>query len=335
MARKTAVVTALGLLAAMGGTLLVVKSIRSRYVEIRAYTDDASGLDEGTSVRLNGISIGELDKIVLTNSRDPKRKILFVMKVRTRHLPEIPRDSLVGVAATNLLGNYFLDILRGQSSQPVAPGGELQTTQAADPSRLLAQMSNEFQGIQAIVDRANKLLAGVDAGHGNIGMWQKHGVDKLNGVSAEFNQVTDDIRSSHGSLGKLGELSAQMESSQKRLDDLIAGFQAGQGTAGKLQALSEEIREMSTEASRLTADFSSDQGPGKRLTKLQDRMDLLRERFQSALDRSSSGQGTLGQLSVNPQLSEALAGAGTQFQTLAQDLKANPRKFLSFQLRLF
>ena len=51
------------------------------------------------------------------------------------------------------------------------------------------------------------------------------------------------------------------------------------------------------------------------------------------MDKINSGQGTLGQLMVNPQLYEALTGATREFQSLAKDIRANPKKFLLDQAR--
>ena len=50
------------------------------------------------------------------------------------------------------------------------------------------------------------------------------------------------------------------------------------------------------------------------------------------MDRINSGQGTFGQLMVNPQLSEALAGTTREFQELAKGLRANPGKFIALKL---
>src|SRR4051812_4703663 len=58
------------------------------------YMDDASGLANGTPVRLNGISIGFLDALQLTGSRDPKRAVQFQMLVKRRYLADIPVDSI-------------------------------------------------------------------------------------------------------------------------------------------------------------------------------------------------------------------------------------------------
>ena len=56
-------------------------------------------------------------------------------------------------------------------------------------------------------------------------------------------------------------------------------------------------------------------------------------KIDGMMDKINSGQGTVGQLMVNPQLNEALAGTTREFQELAKGLKANPRKFIA--LRLF
>ena len=64
-------------------------------------------------MRLNGITIGYLDKIQLTGSTDPKRAVEFNMKVQEEFLPQIPVDSVAGIGAANLLGDKFLNITKG------------------------------------------------------------------------------------------------------------------------------------------------------------------------------------------------------------------------------
>ena len=50
------------------------------------------------------------------------------------------------------------------------------------------------------------------------------------------------------------------------------------------------------------------------------------------MDKINSGQGTIGQLMVNPQLNEALDGATREFQALAKGLETNPQKFVTIRL---
>ena len=58
-------------------------------------------------------------------------------------------------------------------------------------------------------------------------------------------------------------------------------------------------------------------------------------KFNATIDKINSGQGTLGQFMVNPQLYDSLNGATREFQSLAKDMRANPKKFLTIRLVLF
>jgi phospholipid/cholesterol/gamma-HCH transport system substrate-binding protein len=58
----------------------------------------------------------------------------------------------------------------------------------------------------------------------------------------------------------------------------------------------------------------------------------LTAKIDGMMDKVNSGQGTIGQLMVNPQLNEALSGTTREFQELAKGLRANPRKFIALKL---
>ena len=83
----------------------------------------------------------------------------------------------------------------------------------------------------------------------------------------------------------------------------------------------------------MQADFAAGKGSLGKLNELQERFDGLTVKWNAMLDRINSGQGTAGQLLVNPQLNQALDGTMREFQGLAKGLKTNPRKFVA--LRVF
>src|ERR1700676_28664 len=84
-----------------------------KQAHLRTYMDDASGIPDGATVRLNGITIGVLNKLTLNTSRDPKRTVEFDMQVAERYLAQIPVDSVAGISAANLLGDKFINITKG------------------------------------------------------------------------------------------------------------------------------------------------------------------------------------------------------------------------------
>ena len=53
------------------------------------------------------------------------------------------------------------------------------------------------------------------------------------------------------------------------------------------------------------------------------------------LDKINAGQGTIGQLLVNPQLYDSVNGATRELNGLLKDFRANPKKFLYIKLGLF
>jgi phospholipid/cholesterol/gamma-HCH transport system substrate-binding protein len=53
------------------------------------------------------------------------------------------------------------------------------------------------------------------------------------------------------------------------------------------------------------------------------------------MDKINSGQGTIGQLLVNPSLYESLDGTMKEFHSFMKDFRANPKKFLTIKLVLF
>jgi phospholipid/cholesterol/gamma-HCH transport system substrate-binding protein len=58
-------------------------------------------------------------------------------------------------------------------------------------------------------------------------------------------------------------------------------------------------------------------------------------RLDSIMDKINSGQGTIGQLLVNPALYEDVDGLTREMHSLMKDFRANPKKFLTIQLKLF
>jgi phospholipid/cholesterol/gamma-HCH transport system substrate-binding protein len=322
------------------------QGIFRRYIPLYTYLSDAAGMANGTPVRLNGISVGYLNGLSLTNSSDRNRAVRFEMMVQKKYLADIPVDSVATIAAANLLGDKFINITRGQDRRTVQAGAELRGVEGQDIPELMAQSANLLQTFQTIVKRVDNLLAGVEAGKGNIGLLLKDDTlyRRLNGIAAEGQALLADVRNGHGTLSKLiysDEFYNELRSPIRRIDGMLADMQAGQGTAGKLlkdPALYDELHQTVQQIHTLVADANSGKGTlGKLLTsdELHQRLNDLLAKLNTTVDKINSGQGTVGQLMVNPQLYESMNGATREFQSLAKDIRANPKKFLTLRLALF
>jgi phospholipid/cholesterol/gamma-HCH transport system substrate-binding protein len=338
--------TACVILAVLIFLLTSTRGLFTHYAVLRTYLDDASGIGDNSEVRLNGISIGYLEKAQLTKSPDRKHTVEFDMLVKENYLAEIPVDSVAGVSASNLLGGKFINITKGQSPQHVQPGAELKSLPTQDIPELTAQMAGVLASFQTIVDRVNNLLLGVEQGKGNIGKLLKDEqlIDTLTALTVEGQKLLADVRSGKGTLSKLlyeDGLYQDMETPLKRIDSMLADVQAGQGNLGLLfkdRGLYNDFRATMSQIQALVADVNSGKGNAGKLLKdeqLYQQFNTLVAKLNTTMDKINSGQGSIGQFMVNPQLYESLNGATREFQSLAKDIRANPKKFLSIRLTIF
>jgi len=313
---------------------------------IRTYLDDAAGIAESTPVRLNGILVGAVQAVSLSGSKDPKRAVQFEMAIEGKFLKEIPEDSTAEISAANLLGDKFVNITKGRSANPVKPGAEIRSLVGQDIPELMAQSANLLDTLQDISKRADAILADVDAGKGNLGklLRDEELYNRLDGIALEGQQLLADVRNGKGTLSKLlydDALYEEVRAPIKRIDAMLADLQQGNGTAGKLlkdPQLYDAAQQTIAEMRRLTQELNAGKGTAGKLLKdekLYDQLNALAAKLDTTIDHINAGQGTVGQLLINPQLYEAMNGAMREFQSLAKDIRANPKKFLRIKLAIF
>jgi phospholipid/cholesterol/gamma-HCH transport system substrate-binding protein len=97
---------------------------------LRMYISEAAELAVGARVRLDGIDVGSVEGINLAGApATPERRIELVLRIEKRHQDKIRTDSTATLITEGLLGNRYVNILRGFSGSPIPPGGEIAATQ--------------------------------------------------------------------------------------------------------------------------------------------------------------------------------------------------------------
>jgi phospholipid/cholesterol/gamma-HCH transport system substrate-binding protein len=314
--------------------------------QLRTYMDDSSGMAEGATVRLNGILVGSVEELKLSGSKDRRRTIEIDLTIRSKYLTEIPKDSLAGIAASNLLGEKFINISRGTSPQHVQPGDEIGSVPSQDIPELMAQSASLLGQFQGLLTRVDAILRDVEAGKGNIGKFLKDEelYTRFNSALAETQQILTAVRSGKGTISRLlneDTLYQDIHGPLEKISTILSELQQGRGTAGKLlkdDALYDDLRKTTAQAHQLVADLEAGRGTAGKLLKdetLYNNINQLIARVDTTIDKLNAGQGTLGQLMVNPQLYESLNGVTGELHQFVKDLRANPKKFLRIKLAIF
>ncbi len=310
------------------------------------YMLDSAAMTDGSGVRLNGILIGKITRVELTGDKDNDRAIRMTMEIDSKWLANIPEDSIIGFSAENVLGAKFLNIRRGSSAKPIKDGGTLQSKDEKDFLEVVQSAMPLLESMQAILARINKIVAQVESGHGSIGkfIYDEQLYNRVNVALADITVLTGALKEGKGTMGRLifdEALYNDLQRTLKRFDTLATGLERGEGTAGKLMkdpALYDDLRKSSSELRTLLADLNAGKGTAGKLLKdeaLHKRMVGTLDRVNATIDRVNSGQGTLGQLMTNQALYDNINATSAQMNALMKDFRANPKKFLTIQLKLF
>lgn len=310
------------------------------------YMDDSAALAPKSQVRLNGILVGQIEKISFSGEKDARRTVVIEMKIRREYLAQIPEDSTTTISASNLLGDKFINITKGKSLNPVKDGGELKALDVKDIPELINRAGDMLSGLQVSFKRIDAMLADIEGGKGNIGKLVRDDelYNKLNATVTEAHRAVSLATSGKGTIAKLlndDSLLNEIRAPIGRLDTLLAGIERGEGTAGRLlkdSALHDDLRKTINEIRLTVSDLNAGKGTAGKLLKddaLYRQVNQMLAKLENSIDRINSGQGTLGQLMVNPQLYESLNGTTREAQTLLREIRANPKKFLRIKLAIF
>lgn len=310
------------------------------------YMRDSAAMTVGSGVRLNGILIGKVTDIRLTDEKELSRSIRMTLQVEREHLASIPVDSEIGFSAESVLGAKFLNIHRGTAAERMKDGGEIKARDDRDFLEIVQSAMPLLESVQSILNRLDKIVAIVERGEGSIGklIVSEEVYQRVNAMLGDMQKVTHSLTTQEGTMGRLlydDALYDDIRQTLARLDAVAAGLQRGEGTAGKLlkdPALYDELRQASAEIRTLVADLNAGKGSAGKLLKdpaMHDQLMGTLDRLNRTMDQINSGRGTLGQLMVNPALYENLAGTTAEMQQLMKDFRANPKKFLTIQLKLF
>ena len=252
---------------------------RRRYT-LKAYISEAGGLRQGAQVSLAGVAAGNVEKIGISPYPERARAVEIVMSVARDYQDQIRADSRASIETVGLLGESYVDITRGSPGQEVIPDrGVLKTSQEADVKR--------------VVQNANDVIL------------------NLRVLSAKLNDITGQIQSGKGSVGKLvydQTLYNRLNKTSDTVDRMVTRVEQGQGTLGKL--LADETLYGTTVATidRLNKVIDDMQhGPGSLAKLVSDpsmynNLNHLVTQANSLVDNVNQGQGTLGKLAKDPQL---------------------------------
>ena len=290
---KAGLIVVLGITALiMGFSYLKSNSLLGKSTTLHAVYDHVGGLQSGTAVSLNGFSVGTIDDIAFL---DETGKLMVAFTITT-DLP-IPADSKAELYDTSVLGGKGLQIVLGTPGSAIAQNGDTLTS--------IVKVG--------MTDRITELMEPLEA--------------KVNSAIVEtdllmknLNQLldTDSQALLRETLNNFSETSASLKVITQNVSENLTANEKALGTilestaelTSNLSSVSETLNDADLQG--LIADLNTSVTATKEI-----------------LEGVKNGEGSVGQIFTNQELYLSLQENLSQLEWLLQDLRLNPKRYLS------
>ncbi|MCY3972367.1 MAG: MlaD family protein [Acidobacteria bacterium] len=291
----------------------------------------AAGLLEDNPVQLNGVTVGKVDDILL--SERPDSEMLEVrISVERRYANRLRRDSLARIKTLGLLGDKYVEITSGSPDAVlINPGEEIPAALPTDVDDLIASGADVVDYVVSTAQSLSTILGRMERGEGLLGELvasreDKRITDTVVHTLESIDRLTTQVEAGEGVLGRLltdEEMGDQLASTLDNIDETLALLREGDGLApallrdGELKTRFEstlaETEIAAADLRAIAADLRDADGLLPRLLtdeelseSLTTEVEELLGRLNSTLEQVAEGDGTAARLINDPAIYQAL-----------------------------
>lgn len=266
--------------------------------------DNVEGLAQSAAVSINGLKVGQVDKIIPITSKDGK--INFVVKVTVDNKFEFSKNSSLEIFEPGLMSGKEMRV-NLKYGGPTAKDGD--TLKGAFKLGTLGSLSSQVgpvkDQLQVVLHRVDSLMANANQ------VFDAQNRAEIKALLANLNKTVGALQATAGSVNNLvGHNDPKL---QKVLDDASLTMQSGKVTLDKYGHLAESI-----DTKQLNATIAS--------------LDATVGKLNQVIGGIDKGEGSLGKLMKDDQLYNNLNSASSNLNTLIEDMKANPKRYINFSV---
>jgi len=318
---------------------------------LNTFLPEVAGLATGAPVRLDGVEIGNVDRITLVprehgKTPDKMHNVEIGMRLDRRYQNDILTDSVATLVTEGLLGNRYVNIQRGYTGVPLKDGQAVPGGEEKAIKEVVERSADVLANLQALSEQIQDIVGDVKKGRGAIGklLTDDQAYKHLNSILAKGDQIASTVQSGRGTIGKLvmtDEMSNKVENTVDQVNTILADLRAQKGTLGKLlydPTLYDQAKEAISNGNAVIGDVRAGKGTLGKLATDETLYNKLRDTSSNLSEASSKLNKTnnsMGKLFNDPQLYDNLTNLSGEMRSLLTDFRKNPKKFLTIKLVLF
>lgn len=302
--------TKIGVLTAIAITVLILgysylrgNDVFSGSNKFYAVYKSVEGLSVSKPVLVNGFPIGRVSKMELQN--DGRTIVQF--KIDTKY--NVPNNTLARLVSTDLLGTKAIVFEMGNSKSYA----EDQDTLKADVQGSLAE------SLQPIQKKAEDLIAKMDSSLGAINKIMNPNFQK--NIDRSFLSIANSLQTLEGTTKKIDAL---VGSQSVHINGIMANAEM---VSGNLKTSTAHLNGIATNFETFSNDLSH-----SNIKQTLDNANKAMADLQAAINKINDGKGSLSLLLNDDKLYKNLNDASANLNSLFIDLKAHPKRYVSFSV---
>ena len=302
--------TKVGVLAAVAITVLIVgysflkgNDVFSRENEFYAIYPRVDGLTVSKPVLVNGYQIGRVSDLTL----QADGRILVQFKVNPEY--GIPKNTIAKLESTDLLGGKAIVFELGNGSDLAVDGDTLNANVKRD---LMDQVEPVQKKAEQIISRMDSVLTSVNST-----------------LSPEFQRNFD------RSFASIARTLETLEKTTKTVDGLVTNQSSKISLIiTNLESISTNLKNNNSTITKIVNNFDkiSDDVAKANFAQTITEANKAVADLQVIINKVNSGNGTVGQLINDERMYNNLNNAAANLDKLIVDLKANPKRYVSFSV---
>ena len=287
---------------------------KSNYININF--ENTIGLYPTNSVIINGLEVGRIKEIKLAD--DGKNQVLVKISLPNDFI--IPEDSKFSIESVDFLGKKAISIKKGLSATPTNNKSIYQGITTPD---MFASISNE---LSPITEKLNKLLSSVDTMINDVHAALGYGENSK--LKVAVSSATEALESANQMLGDVSEI---FKSQKNHIENLIKNADS---TIANTNTITKRFAESSDNIGNIVRNFDtlSYKLAQADLDKTIEATKKVMEEVNTLLASVNNGEGTLGKIAKDEELYKSIDKTINSLNTLLEDLKTNPKRYVSFSL---
>ena len=266
--------------------------------------DNVEGLAASNPVSINGLKVGQVDKIFPVTEKDGR--IHFVVKVIIDDNFEFSKKSTLEIFEPGLMSGKEMRI-NLEYGQPMAKDGD---TLAG--TFKLSMMNSISSQVGPVKDQLQVVLKRVDS------------------LTNNANKIFDDQNRAEirALLTNLNRTVASFEGTSRQTNALLANNDP------RVQKVLDNAN-LATLSEKSAIDKYgkvADDVDVKKLNNTIDKLSITADKLNGIISGIQNGEGSLGKLTKDEELYRNLNNTAENLNKLVEDLKANPKKYLNFSV---